>query len=267
MPLSVPRACSNLRSSGDSPKDYGDMAEASNGILAQLTTTNDGGLLAALRHVTFDTGLVLQPAGSSIEYCYFPTAGLVSLIVRREDGFSVECATVDSLSGVNLTAALHDAPAGVEAVVQVRGSAWLCPVTELRAAYRRSDALRHALYVAETHLAELSQLNVFCAALHQAGPRLARLLLRADDESKGNTLVLTQDFIGQLLGLRRPTLSVAASEFKSKSIIEYQRGIVKIQNRDALERESCSCYRHEHERAKSLAKRLVATPVETKAGD
>ena len=111
-----------------------------------------------------------------------------------------------------------------------------------RRAYNESGAVRHMVHMSNELLIEQVQQTAACHALHSAEQRLARWLLQCHDYAGHKTLDLTQDFVAEMIGVRRTTVSLMATDLQTEGYIKYRRGHVTIVDREGLERRSCECY-------------------------
>lgn len=195
-----------------------------------------------MEHVTLDKGTKLFDIGDVVQYSYFPTAGLVSLVALTAEGGTVELATVAREGVVGLPVLLHDTTAPHQAVVRFRGDALRFTAHHLRAEIRRSDALRSVLLEYANHAAaELAQ-AVVCQCFHSVIQRLCRWLLLATDRTATDILELTQENLAQILGVARPVVTKSALELHDAGAIRYRHGRLVIINRSVLERWTCECY-------------------------
>lgn len=189
-------------------------------------------------------GTVLFEADESVRRVYFPTSGIVSLANLGENGTSVEMAAIGREGFIGIESLFGGPSASYGAyLVQVAGSALTFETANFREAMQH-----HANFCAACRnymRAFLAQLfhNVACNALHGADARCARWLLMAHDRSDGDTFQLTQEFLAEILGLRRATVTVAAQSLQARGLIHYRRGALTVLDRPGLEAAACGCYR------------------------
>jgi len=195
-----------------------------------------------LEHIEFPQHHILQEAGAKIEFAYFLNGGMASLVVLTSDGRSVEVAIVgkDGIVGTPLSVGLELGPQ--RAVMQIPGiglrvkSSVLMDVLnstpELQVKWNRY-VLIQALQVAQI---------AACNRLHEIEQRLARWLLMCQDRVESETILVTHEFMAQMLGTGRPSVSLAAGILQRSGLIENMRGSVKILNRPGLEKAACECY-------------------------
>jgi CRP-like cAMP-binding protein len=214
-----------------------------NAVLRALDPDKEKELFAALSPVDFRPMELVQGADVPAKYCYFPLSGLVSLAGRGDTEYDVESGSIGSANAINFGAAALNENGRVTAIAQLPVRAFRVPAAVLRRAYQQSTAVQRALSLAQANLLHHAQLNVLCGSAHEGHHRLARWLLRAGDHSDGGQLEITQEFASQMLGLRRPTISVAASSLRDARVITYARGRIAIRDRAGLEQHACSCYK------------------------
>jgi CRP-like cAMP-binding protein len=185
---------------------------------------------------------ILQEPGEKIEYSYFPNDGMTSLVALSRDGRSVEVGIVgkEGMVGMPLLAGLRQ---GIfRAIMQMGG-------TGLRV---RAEVFQDVLISAPTLRAELARFTLMhgmqvaqlaaCNRLHEVEQRLARWLLMCQDRFDYPLLPLTHEFLAQMLGTGRPSVTLAAGALENAGLIENLRGTVKILNRKSLEEAACECY-------------------------
>jgi CRP-like cAMP-binding protein len=214
----------------------------SNRFLAALPPDDLAHLAAHLRSVPLEQGTVLQEAGEDIRYVYFPHSAMVSLVLMMQSGVSVETASIGRSGVVGLTAGLGASHAQARAVVQLPGTAARISFHDLQAAAGESAAIRDLVLRANDLLVAQIQQSVACCALHTLEARLCRWLLQAHDSVDGDALPLTQEMLGQVLGVRRTSVTIAARMLQSAGVIRYRRGLMQIVERAALEHGTCECY-------------------------
>ena len=219
-----------------------------------LTRTTANRLLAALpgdafavlepdlRQVSLPHGVVCHEAGSPIDQVYFPQTGMISLLVSTSDGEVVETSSVGREGAVGLQCGFGPRVSLARAIVQIAGrfSVISAPCFEL--VTRHSAALGELIFdYIETLWAEAQQ-NAACNAIHDGSSRLCRWLLQCADRVGSEHLLLTQEFLAEMLGVRRTTVTLLAQELQKRGILRYSRGRITILNRAALEALACDCY-------------------------
>jgi CRP-like cAMP-binding protein len=195
-----------------------------------------------LQHVDLKRGDVLLKAGELIEAVYFPTTCLVSMVVTLENGNTIEATTIGNDGFSGLSAYLARDRADATCMVQVAGAA-----LRMRAeAFRRhleDVRLRDQVgnYAAKI-FATITQ-STACIAFHPVPERLARWLLMVREGIERDEFLLTQDFLAVMLGVHRPTVTVAIRSLETAGLIDHQRGHIRIIDAEALEQSACECYR------------------------
>lgn len=196
-----------------------------------------------LREVPVERGRVVYEAGQRIDHACFPASGIVSMLSLMENGDSVEVGAVGSEGMVAVACTLGDRISLSRAVVQVSGSVQLLPVAALRDLWNDSMDFRAALTRYNHAFAALGYQSTACNAVHRADMRLARWILEFLDRSPGGrTVEMTQEMLGQMLGVGRPTITVTAQTLQAAGLIRYARGVITVVDRPGLEAASCECY-------------------------
>jgi CRP-like cAMP-binding protein len=215
----------------------------SNRLLAALPRKHYQRLLGGFEPVTLTYGEVLYEPGDPVRHVYFPNDALVSLLTTVGSHQALETGLVGREGVVGISAALGVEAASVRAVVQVTGTALRMNAVRFRKAFRKSLPLQDGLYrFIHAKLAQARQ-TAACNRFHVVEARLARWLLMTRDRMRGNRFFLTQEFLADMLGVRRVGVSTAACALHKKKLIEYSRGKIRILDRKGLEAASCSCYK------------------------
>jgi CRP-like cAMP-binding protein len=214
----------------------------SNRFLATLPPHDLSLLAPHLRTITLERGVMLHDVGEEIEHVYFPHSGMVPMVAVMQSGATVETATIGRAGVIGASAGLGARSTIARALVQLPGTAAWISASQFHAAAAQSQAL-HDLIVRynDVLLAQVQQ-SVACNALHGLEARLCRWLLQVHDCIDSNVILLTQEFLGQMLGVRRTTVTIAARLLQSAGLIRYRRGHIHILDRAALEDISCECY-------------------------
>lgn len=188
-----------------------------------------------LRHTVFE-------AHRPSEYVYFPLIGVISIHTRMSKGVAVEIAAIGNEGMVGLEIFFGGNQSHASAFCQIPGRALRMEAEAFRRAVRASPPLTAVLLrYAQALLAQISQASA-CNRVHSIEERCARWLLMSHDRMNGNRFELTQEFLGEMLGVRRAGVSVAASNLQRDGLIRYSRGRVEVVDRAGLERVSCECY-------------------------
>ncbi len=195
-----------------------------------------------LSNVSLPQGAVCFDAGDITERVYFPTTGLISLVICTQGGDLVEAGMVGREGAAGLQSVVTRRPSFTRAIVQVPGLFWTIPAEPLRHAIEKSEEAK-ALVNRYTEIlwSEAQQLAA-CNAIHQSSARLARWLLLSADRTGSNNLLLTQEFLGEMLGIRRTSVTLLAQEIQQRGVIKYSRGKIAILDRATLEATACECY-------------------------
>jgi len=213
-----------------------------NRLLAALQPADFSLLKPHLKQTTLEQGVLLHEQEDPVQQAYFPQSGMISLLAVMGDGQAIETAIVGREGTVGAMSGLGPAHAPSRAVVQVPGTATVIATSRLQAAVRQSDHLKNViLHYKETLLAQVQQ-TAGCNALHKAEARLARWLLQTRDRTDGDRIPLTQEFLSQMLGVRRTTVTMVAGVLQKAGLIRYRRGYVEIIDRSGLEQAACECY-------------------------
>jgi CRP-like cAMP-binding protein len=187
----------------------------------------------------------------AITHVYFPLSGVISLVIRMSDGPVVEVATIGNEGFVGTSVVLGVERSPTEAFCQVPGQALVLPVEAFKHALSAHAELSDlALRYTQALIAQISQ-STACNHLHSVQERMCRWLLMTHDRVDGEELQLTQDFLSQMLGVRRPSVTVVAGMLQQAGLIDYRRGRIKVLDREGLEKGSCECYhvmRREYDR-------------------
>jgi CRP-like cAMP-binding protein len=213
-----------------------------NKILAALPVQEYARLSEHLTTVSLPLGETLYKTDERISDVYFVNAAVVSLVANMKSGASVEVGLVGNDGMVGLSVVLGDDVSPSQAIVQIADGAMRMSVAALRKELKRDGALQSLLL--RNALAMIRQVSqtAACNGTHKVGERLARWLLMCHDRVPGNELRLTQEFIAQMLGIRRSGVSEAAIVLQSRKLISYSRGHITIINRRGLEKFACECY-------------------------
>ena len=196
-----------------------------------------------LKPVSLPRGRVLCEADEPLGRAYFVEAGAVSLVTVFEDGTPAEMATVGREGVVGIGILLGGEHALARYVVPVSGFAHTIETSRLRSALQASPELRAACETyAQAFVAHLLQ-NVACNAAHRADQRCARWLLMCADQTENDTFELTQEYLAEMLGVRRSTVTGVACALQEAGLIHYRRGAITILDRGGLEATACECYR------------------------
>lgn len=214
-----------------------------NELLAALPRAAYLRLLPQLESVQLPSGAGLYNSGQSIEHVYFPEDALVSLVTHMMDGATVEVGLIGRDGMVGIPVLLGDDIAFEAAVVQIAGTALRMPSAAFKEVIKgsRSQLLTRLLLYTRVLMKQVAQ-TAACNGRHTAEKRLARWLLMCHDRAESDELALTQEFISDVLGLRRDGVSGAAAVLQEEGFIRHSRGRINVLNRKGLEAFACECY-------------------------
>ena len=213
-----------------------------NEILLRLSNGESEALFSKLELVRLKVHHLLHEPGDALKSVYFCNSGMISILSVFPDGKSVEVGLVgkEGVVGLPLLVGFHTAP--TRAISQIDATAFRVDGEALMALLPKSPVLERSLQqYSLVFTMEITQVAA-CNRLHDVEERLARWLLMCADRIKSNELPLTQEFLGQMLGTRRSSVTVAAGILQKAGMIAYNRGDVRIVDRRKLEDAACDCY-------------------------
>jgi CRP-like cAMP-binding protein len=215
---------------------------AGNRLLAGLPQQAIALLAPDLRQVPLPQGVVCYGAGDPIDQVYFPRTGMISLFVTTGDGDMIQTSSVGCEGAVGVQCGNGPCLSFTRAIVQIGGNFWVISAPRFEAATSRSAELRELIFgYIETLWAEAQQ-NAVCNAIHDGSSRLCRWLLQCADRTGSDQVLLTQEFLAEMLGVRRTTVTLLAQELQKRGILRYSRGRITILDRAALGGCACDCY-------------------------
>jgi CRP-like cAMP-binding protein len=229
---------------------------SSNLVLAALPAHDISLLLPHLRPIELPQEMVLFEAGDAISRVLFPHGGVVSLVVELASGEMIEAAMIGREGVVGGLSALDSKISISRAIVQIAGSATSVDVDYVRQLGEKSVTFRTTLIKHEQVLLAQSQQSAACNATHTIEARLSRWLLRCRDLIGSEDLALTQEFVAQMLGVRRTSVSIVAHTLQQAGLIRYKRGHIRVLDLEGLRESACECYWT----VKSLSDRLIGAP-------
>ena len=194
-----------------------------------------------LEPVSLPLGHVLYESGSTMTHVYFPTSAIVSLLYVTENGSSAEIAVVgrEGLVGISLFMGGESTPS--RAVVQSAGRGYRLASQRIKREFQRPAVLGLFLRYTQSLITQMAQTAV-CNRLHSLDQQLCRWLLLSIDRVAGNELLMTQELIANMLGVRRVGVTEAASKLQKAGLIRYARGHITVLDRRGLEDRRCECY-------------------------
>ena len=213
-----------------------------NHLLAALSEASFESLQPSLEAVPLPLGMVVYESGGAQRYVYFPTTSIVSLLYVLEDGSSAEIAVTgcEGLVGIALFMGGETTPS--RAVVQSAGHGYRLRAGVLKKQFEAGGVLQHLLLrYTQALITQMTQTAV-CNRHHAVDQQLCRWLLLSLDRLPGNELVMTQELIANMLGVRREGVTEAAGKLQAEGLIRYSRGRIKVLDRKQLEARVCECY-------------------------
>lgn len=214
-----------------------------NRLLAALPREEYERLWPQLRQVSFALGEVVYEFGGQLDYVYFPTTSIVSLLYTMENGSSAEMGLTGNDGVVGIALFMGGGTMPNRAVVQSAGDAIRMKARLLQDEFARGGQFQQLLLrYTQALITQISQTAV-CNRLHSVEQQLCRWLLLSHDRVKADELIMTQELIADMLGVRREGVTVAAGRLQDAGAISYVRGHIKILDRQKLEETVCECYR------------------------
>jgi CRP-like cAMP-binding protein len=213
-----------------------------NKLLSSLPRAQLDLLAPHLTTVSMEQGTILLEAGEEFDTVYFPHYGMLSLLAVLKDGKAIETATVGREGVVGAMSGLGLYKSLVRVVVQLPLGVSKISAKEFRKAVASSEALRDLCISYNEVLLSQARVTCACNAIHVVEARFCRWLLQTADRAASETVGLTQEFLAEMLGVRRTSVTEVASKIQSLGAINYSRGVINILDRPALERMSCECY-------------------------
>ena len=204
----------------------------------------DAELIARLRlkRVEFQVGHEIEHTGKPIGHLYFLEQGMASMTTTFQDGSQVEVGMFGYESAIGISALMGTRLSLNRVYTQVAGWGFGCEYEAANAEYRRGGIFQHlALRYVQAQLVQAIQ-SAGCNAIHNFEQRLSRWLLITADRADSDQFLMLQEFLSHMLGVARPTVSIAAGQLKSEKLIEYKRGEITILDRKGLEARACECY-------------------------
>ena len=211
-------------------------------LLAALPAADHGLLTPHLAQVELERGKLLYDPGDRIDTVYFPQDGVISLMTLMENGAAIESATIGREGALGLSAAVSPRASLVRAIVQTPCRSLRISAGPLHEAWEKSPHVRELVDRHGEALFGHAIQSVACNALHSVEARFCRWLLTCHDRISNNTVALTQEFLADMLGVQRTTVTAVARSLQDKGAIRYRRGVVDIVDRGVLAALSCECY-------------------------
>ncbi len=214
----------------------------SNHLLAALPEAEWARWLPQLETIKLALGDVLYESGSQQTHIYFPTTAIVSLLYVMESGASAEIAVVGNEGAVGISLFMGGESTPSRAVVQSAGLGFRLKADAIKGEFNRSGPVMHVLLrYTQALITQMAQTAV-CNRHHSLDQQLCRWLLLSMDRLHGNELVMTQELIANMLGVRREGVTEGALKLQKAGLIRYARGHITVLDRKGLEERTCECY-------------------------
>ena len=218
-------------------------SQTTNRLLAALPADDYRRLEPELTPVPLPQHTLLETPDRPTDRVYFPWDGVCSFTALMQDGSTVEVATIGNEGVVGMSVYFGGQVPGVQTIVQVPGAgATMMRAETFTTEMDRRGALYDLVRRYSQALLTLMTQSVACNALHEVDQRCARWLLMTHDRVEGDTLLLTQEYLATMLGVRRSTVTLVAKRLQEERLIDYRRGRIVIRDRAGLARLSCECY-------------------------
>jgi CRP-like cAMP-binding protein len=213
-----------------------------NSLLEALPAEDHARVAPHLIQVELERGRLLYDPGDNIDLVYFPHDGVISLMTLMENGAAIESTTIGPEGALGLMAAVAPRQSLSRAIVQTPLRASRIAADRLHEAWEKSPALRSLVDRHTEALYGHAIQSVACNALHSVEARFCRWLLTCHDRISSDTVALTQEFLADMLGVQRTTVTAVARSLQEKGVIRYRRGVVDIIDRAGLQALTCECY-------------------------
>jgi CRP-like cAMP-binding protein len=242
-----------LTGAGDEPRV--------NTILGALPETEYARVLPRLEHVDLRRGVVLEAEHREITHVYFPVEGVASILALGDNGESVDTTMVGREGMTGLAVFLGTGQMPVRTIVQVPLRAYRLTSMGLREELEHGGKLVNLLQrYTQVVMVSMAQL-ILCNRTHRLDQRAARWLLQVDERVEEAPFDVTQEFLAEMIGTQRPSVSLAVSQFKDEGLIKYSRGRITIVDRKGLLERSCSCIGIMHDEEQRLRETVEAFDI------
>jgi CRP-like cAMP-binding protein len=183
-----------------------------------------------------------EDRAGGLSHVYFPTSGMISLTILMEDGQEVEAGTIgkEGMIGLSVAQGLDFSP--TKAISQISGEGVLIPAAVFLKALKQGGTLDKLVRRYGAFSLRYANQTIACNLLHSANQRVCRWLLMCRDRMQKDEFILTHEFLAEMLGVRRQTVTVIAGKLQAASLITYHRGVIRILNLKGMEAASCECY-------------------------
>ena len=214
----------------------------SNKLLASLSYEDFQLLIPHLSSVQLAQSAILAEPGVDVDHVYFPLSGAVSLLVVMRDGKAIETGTVGREGIVGAMSGIAPCKWKVRAIAQLPMIAGKIASTEFRKAVSSSEAIADLCLHSNEGLLTQARIGAACNAVHRLEARFCRWLLQTRDAAESDTIMVTHEFLAQMLGVRRTTVTETANKIEAAGAISCSRGIIKIIDLEAVKAMACECY-------------------------
>jgi CRP-like cAMP-binding protein len=213
-----------------------------NRLLLALPSSDLDQCMPKLEHIRCHRGQVLMDADSPLDHVFFPDSGVVSVVAVYADGSIIEAATIGREGCTSVQAIFGATSSSVRLLVQIPGNATWMSRAAFTSAMATMPSFHSLMYAYAQAFLEQVLVSVACNGAHSLKQRLARWLLMMRDRGDDDVLRITQELLGEMLGVQRPTITNAARELERAGLIRRGRRQVTILNRPGLAAASCECY-------------------------
>jgi CRP-like cAMP-binding protein len=213
-----------------------------NRLLLSLPADDLALLGAHLAQVELERGRLLYDPGDPIDQVYFPHDGVISLMTLMDSGAAIESSTIGPEGALGLMAAVAPRQSLSRAIVQTPVKAARISAERMHEAWSQSRRIRELVDRHTEAVYGHAIQSVACNALHSVEARFCRWLLTCHDRISSDTVALTQEFLADMLGVQRTTVTAVARSLQEKGVIRYRRGVVDIVDRQGLKALACECY-------------------------
>lgn len=213
-----------------------------NQLIDRLPSATNRSLLAACHPIDLEFDQIVAEAGAPVARVLFPTTAVISVTARVDGHSPLEMGMIGHEGMLGATLALGVDRHPMHAIIQGSGAALEISATRFRRQLEDSPELKRVVDGYLFVLAEQLAQTAACNAFHEVAARLSRWLLMMDDRARGHPLALTHLFLGDMLGVRRSAVTIAAGQLQQKQMIRYSRGHIQVLSRPGLESVACKCY-------------------------
>jgi CRP-like cAMP-binding protein len=242
-----------------------DLDPRGNLLLGALPETELNRLLPYLEPVSLPRPTELEAPNEEIQFVYFPTSGMASIVALGQEGESVDTTMVGREGMTGLSVFLGTGQMPVRTMVQVPLDGFRLPANRLRSELEQHGLLVNLLYrYTQLVMVSMAQL-ILCNRVHRLDQRAARWLLQVDERVEEAPFDVTQEFLAQMIGTQRPSVSLAVRQFKDAGLISYSRGRIRIVDREGLLTRSCRCIEVIHGEEKRLRDTAEQYAIRSKA--